>query len=77
MTPVRLYRTLLTDNEQTIRKVLLAEMVLRKYGRDHPEFTEVFAVAYKGVQCAFVSPYTVLCCIWADHLLLRLISGEA
>ena len=45
----------LIGKDQTIRKVLLAEMVLRKYARDHPDFTEVFAVTYKGVQCAFVS----------------------
>lgn len=50
-----LFEVLIGKN-QTIRKVLLAEMVLRKYSRDHPDFSEVFAVTYKGVQCAFVSP---------------------
>lgn len=40
---------------QSIRKALLAEMVLRNYPRDHPDFKDVFAIAYKGIQCAFVS----------------------
>ena len=30
-------------------------MVLRNYPRDHPDFKDVFAIAYKGIQCAFVS----------------------
>jgi hypothetical protein len=51
--------TFIFHSFQTIRKVLLSEMILRKYARDHPDFTEVFAVTYKGVQCAFVCFFRV------------------
>ncbi|CAD6574036.1 MAG: hypothetical protein CYPHOPRED_005268 [Cyphobasidiales sp. Tagirdzhanova-0007] len=40
-------------NKGTIRKVLLAEMIARKMGREQPEFKDIFSVAYRGILCAF------------------------